>query len=422
MRVAFIDLTFHWPPSGGSWVDLYKVITGLQQYNYEVFLYVPYFQYGIVPRGKINEPLPFPIYQLTFTKYSFNFLNVVRKFRIEIIKNNPDIIFIANAYSMKPYLGLAFKDYPVIQRFYGHELLCPNYIGLIKNGKICNTHYLKTPLYCTQCALRMMRYMYVHHGPDEFIHEFIAGLGFLPTYWGIVKRSLEKAAAIIVYNQWSQEIFSIYNPNVFVIPGGVDTEFFHPVDSSKVRLDNEKKIIFMPGRVFDPRKGLSVLKDAVVKLKKKRNDFHVIVTDSEKYDDGIVKSTGWLSQKELAELYKTAYICVVPSAWHEPFGLVALEAMASGVPVIASDVGGLRDIVRDNVTGYLVPINDSEALAQKIEYLLDHPEVREKMGKLAREVATEEFDWNKIIIKYYLPLFERIKLKRNNESLNDTSS
>jgi glycosyltransferase involved in cell wall biosynthesis len=80
---------------------------------------------------------------------------------------------------------------------------------------------------------------------------------------------------------------------------------------------------------------------------------------------------------------------VVPSVWSEPMGLVAVEAMLAGRPVVASDVGGLRDLIRPGVTGLVVPPGDPSALAAALDRLLDDPDARRRMGEAGRRHARQ---------------------------------
>ncbi len=89
------------------------------------------------------------------------------------------------------------------------------------------------------------------------------------------------------------------------------------------------------------------------------------------------------------EAWPRSCIALVPSTWAEPFGIVAIEAMACGRPVIASDIGGLRDIVVDGETGFRVPPGDPPALRQAIECLLADPELQERMGQAGKRKVTE---------------------------------
>jgi glycosyltransferase involved in cell wall biosynthesis len=83
--------------------------------------------------------------------------------------------------------------------------------------------------------------------------------------------------------------------------------------------------------------------------------------------------------------WRRAMIGLVPSVWEEPFGIVALESLATGTPVIASRIGGLTDIVQDGETGYLVAPGDVDALAGAMRRLIDEPALRRRMGELGRE-------------------------------------
>lgn len=85
------------------------------------------------------------------------------------------------------------------------------------------------------------------------------------------------------------------------------------------------------------------------------------------------------------EAWKRCSIALIPSIWSEPFGIVALEAMSMGKPIIASRIGGLSDIIVDKETGFLIPPGDDQALQEAIQYLLDNPEQRKRMGNSAKQ-------------------------------------
>ena len=103
---------------------------------------------------------------------------------------------------------------------------------------------------------------------------------------------------------------------------------------------------------------------------------------------------GKQGQDTLPYYYSAAEVVVMPSHY-ESFGLVALEAMACGTPVIASQVGGLAFLVQDGVTGYTVPAEDHIALCEKLTALLGQEPLRQKMGRNAAEYALS-YDWGKI--------------------------
>jgi len=106
---------------------------------------------------------------------------------------------------------------------------------------------------------------------------------------------------------------------------------------------------------------------------------------------------GKRGQDTLPYYYSAAEALVMPSHY-ESFGMVALEAMACGTPVIASQVGGLAYLVRDGITGYHVPAEDHDALCEKLSLLLGDDNLRMKMARSAA-IYAEKYDWDRIVRK-----------------------
>jgi D-inositol-3-phosphate glycosyltransferase len=212
--------------------------------------------------------------------------------------------------------------------------------------------------------------------------------------------------------------------NITVIPLGVDLEMFRPIPHEEamaaigVELPNDQRLILFVGRL-DPVKGLETLLKAICKLTELEpelaKDLCLAVIGGDDDNDGadiaaelecldklkdevglydLVAFLGSRAQDTLAHYYSAAEVCVVPSHY-ESFGLVALEAMACGTPVIASRVGGLQQTVEDGVTGFLVPAGDEDALAQKLQLILSDGELRRRLAGNARHKA-EEYTWQKV--------------------------
>lgn len=108
---------------------------------------------------------------------------------------------------------------------------------------------------------------------------------------------------------------------------------------------------------------------------------------------------GHQGREKIPEILAITDIFVLPSLWEGMPG-AAMEAMAQGVPVVATDVGGTPEVVLDGITGYAVPIKDSAALAQKIEHLLEDTQLRKQMGQKGRKRIEEEFSLRKMTEQY----------------------
>jgi glycosyltransferase involved in cell wall biosynthesis len=119
----------------------------------------------------------------------------------------------------------------------------------------------------------------------------------------------------------------------------------------------------------------------------------------------IVSFLGWVQPKELPSLLKKSDVFIGPSVidddgWTEAFGLVFVEAAAAGLPVIATNVGGIKDIVEDTITGFLVDQRSPDQLADKIVMLKNNEKLRIKMSKAAVE-KSDAFSWDKSSSSYY---------------------
>jgi glycosyltransferase involved in cell wall biosynthesis len=133
-----------------------------------------------------------------------------------------------------------------------------------------------------------------------------------------------------------------------------------------------------------------------------------------------VNQTGHLSSEDLARLYRKASVCILPS-YYETFGLAALEAMAYGKPVIATQAGGLAEVVEDGKTGLLVPPDDADALARAMIELLNNPTTRTEMGKAGYERARAKFQIEDNV-KATLDVYERVRAERGVSGVSTLNS
>ena len=126
-----------------------------------------------------------------------------------------------------------------------------------------------------------------------------------------------------------------------------------------------------------------------------------------------VQFVGWVENKDLITYYEKASIVVVPSAWAEAFGLVTLEAMSAGRPVIGTRVGGIPEVIDDGVNGYLVEPKNPEQIAEKALKLLSEEELLKELGRNARKKA-ETFSIEKYV-ENLIKLYEQVIIKYKRE-------
>ena len=238
------------------------------------------------------------------------------------------------------------------------------------------------------------------------------------TRLAVEKECLETAECIVATSpQEEKHMQELVSPrgNIKVIPCGTDINKFGSVSRSEARLrlgiPKSSLVILYVGR-FDRRKGIETLVRAVSRsIFPGLADLHLIVAGGSRpgQSDGRERARiesivdevgikpyttfpGQLDRTQLPYYYGAANLCVVPSHY-EPFGLVAIEAMASRIPVVASDVGGLKFTVVPEKTGLLCPPKDDLAFAKAIDRILSNPSWERELGENARARVTALFSW-----------------------------
>lgn len=174
--------------------------------------------------------------------------------------------------------------------------------------------------------------------------------------------------------------------------------------------------ILYVGRLL-PEKGLHVLLDAL-SLLPSHVKLVVVGNGSQQYESLLdrrvsrlglasrVHFAGQVRHGELKTFYEACRLVAVPSLWPEPFGIVGIEALAHGRPVVAFDSGGISDWLVDGEVGFLVPRGDVKALAVRIQQLLESPETAESMGKRGRSIVAERFG-REVHVEKLLKLYEK---------------
>jgi glycosyltransferase involved in cell wall biosynthesis len=233
-------------------------------------------------------------------------------------------------------------------------------------------------------------------------------------------RALRSADCVFALSKYTFEnVQKFVKPGRTVIaPCGVDTDLFHP--SSQYSPDN---YILCVARLSDPRKNVTLLLEAYAILKRNLGsvpDLYLVGDlPTEKNIEllrelGIaenVRLLGNTSANQLPDLYRKALLFVLPSN-EEGLGIVILEAMASGVPVVSTACGGPATMIVDGETGFLTPVGDAQAMAAAMQSLITDPSLCKRMGEVGRRVCEEHFS---------IPAVGKIFLDKYGEIIKDSS-
>ena len=254
------------------------------------------------------------------------------------------------------------------------------------------------------------------HGGDVYVnHE--QGYDF-PTRWYVrpvlrgTLRRLTRLTAITEDCRQHALRAGAPDETITTIPNGADLDRFSP-GAPDPAIDFGPEMIFSCRQLF-PRKGIRFLLDAAARIAERYPRIQVVIAgdgferpalEERAAALGIADRTtflGWVANAELPAYYRAAAISVLPSL-EEGFGIPAAEAMGCGIPVIASDAGGLPEVVEHEVTGLVVPKGDASALAEALSELLASPERRRAYGRAGHQRAHERFSWDRSA-----ELFERL--------------
>ena len=317
---------------------------------------------AFIPRDKLFAYLP-------------AFVSQLRQFQL---KNNIQYSLVHTNYWLSAWVGMEFKKYQPVQQIHTYHSL-----GAVKYNSVSEIPSIaKTRLAVERECLETAEYI-VATSPQEREH-------------------MRKLVSL--------------KGNIKMIPCGTDIQRFGSVSRSEARLrlgiPKSSLVILYVGR-FDQRKGIETLVRAVSRsIFPGLADIRLIIAGGSRpgQSDGIERERiegivnevglrkfttfpGQLDHNELPYYYGAANVCVVPSHY-EPFGLVAIEAMASGIPVVASAVGGLKFTVVPEQTGLLCPPKDEHSFAQAIDRILSRPTWEDQLGQAARERVETMFSWH----------------------------
>jgi len=261
-------------------------------------------------------------------------------------------------------------------------------------------HAWRIPLVATIHATEYGR----NHGLHNDIQRHISDIEWWLTYesWRVICCSHYMEGEL-------EHVFQIPRDKIKVIPNGVDHTNFKIRESNARRSDYaapDEKIVFYVGRLVR-EKGVQVLLDAAPEILAHHPQTKFVIAGKGPFMDSLKKQamfngianrvyfTGYINDTVRNNLYSWADVAVFPSLY-EPFGIVALEAMAARTPVVVSDCGGLGEIVNHGVDGLKAYTGDSHSLAQNILAILKQPQLGVKLKENAYKRILDEFNWGRI--------------------------
>lgn len=253
-------------------------------------------------------------------------------------------------------------------------------------------HAWGVPLVATIHATEHGRQKGLHNPSQQHISE---------TEWWLCYHACRVVTCSAYMKEEVGRIFGVPADKVRVIPNGISESW---LDLS--RKEDARPLVIFVGRLV-PEKGPQVLVDAMADVVREFPTAELVLAGDgpmegeirrRVYQAGlgrVVALAGRLDDGGLARLYERAWVAAFPSSY-EPFGIVALEAMATGVPCIAGDAGGLREIVRNGETGILVRPDDPDALAFAVKTLLRDRAMAARLAQAAKERVAREYSWDDI--------------------------
>jgi len=253
--------------------------------------------------------------------------------------------------------------------------------------------------------------------------------------WTETQRTIHDLEYWLTYEAWRVIVCSEFMKGevsrTFNCPEDKIEVIHNGIDASKFRFewpDNERarfraclaspdeKIVLFVGR-FVREKGIQVLLGAAGAILAREPGVRFVIVGGGRREvferfvrwygiEDRVLFTGFLSGRQLHQLYRVADVAVFPSLY-EPFGIVALEAMAAGVPVVASDAGGLREVVLHGETGVTSYAGNAESLAWAVLHALEDPKRARRMCEAATDRLSRDFDWS-LLARRTIGVYERV--------------
>jgi len=435
MKILMVNYRYF--VSGGPERYMFNVMEGLTKRGHQVIPFsirysrnqpTPYEGYFVKPLSREDEVTfkeqsltPITLWR-TFSRlfYAHEVEKAVRR----IVKDTqPKVAYILHylrKLSPSVLVGLKREGIPIAVRLSDYGLLCPQ------------AHCLRDGTPCELCIQgNLWPSIYYRCVKQSFIISFANALA---TWFHRFCHYFNLIDVFIATNRFMYQMMlkaGFQENRLRYIPTLTDIDTFKPIP------DFQKDYYIAYAGRLESIKGIHVLIDSLSLLRRRRPDLNLKAKmaglgDKEYFGmlkqrvessglSDVVEFVGELNATELSLLLGRAYLTVIPVVIYENLPNAILESYACGTPVLASNLGSLRECIRDGETGFLFPAGDSSSLAKQIEYCLDHPNQVMEMGQKAREMAVRIYSPEKhltLLEELFNELIEKCKIRREKRCLD----
>ena len=325
-----------------------------------------------------------------------------QKVKVEINNFCPDIVHVHNFFpllSPAVYDACSAAGVPIVQTLHNFRLICPKAM-LFRNGKICENCVGKAPLPSI-----------IHGCYRNSRLQSSAVAAMISLHW--LRRTWQERvdAYITLTNFQKNKMIHAGLPaeKIYIKPNFVFSPKF--INNS----NKSTSYLLFVGRLSE-EKGINILIDTYLKYNLSiplkivgdgplRESLHQKIHNSKV--ENCIEFLGFQDNAKVFKLMYNATCLVFPSIWYEAFPLTIVEAFASGLPVLASKIGGMEEIIEDRVTGLHFEVGNLESLANKIKWVSNHPEIMFSMGNNARNIYELKYT-PKVNYQYLMDIYQQV--------------
>lgn len=414
MKILILSDNFPPERDGGAERIAYNYFTGLKNLGHDVFVFTStcHPREGEDPVGSYSNKNIYKIYTPKHYSKFNHFLGLYNPYSAKYFKKilgeiKPDIV---HAHNIHDILGLNLLK---IAKKSGAKIFITTHDSLL-------FHYGKLTEFIPQIDKNKINQEFDYKVNNwQLLKRYKKK--FVPLRQTIIKHYLKYVDKIFAVSLELKKALEQNNiKNIEIIYNGIDPVIWQASGEkindfkNKYNLKNNPKIIFWGGRLSTLKGGGLLLNALELVVKQNPNFILMIVGKKDSEAEKFLKIaeekkipvifTGWLTQKEIAVAYHASDFMIVPSAYLDPFPTINLEAGACAKPVIGTCLGGTKEIIIDNETGYIINPYNQEMFTEKILALLNNPKLTQKFGQAGFELVTNKFSLDqqlKETLKYY---------------------